>query len=123
MDQDPVQLEAKVKERDGSFTFVVPLYSLLLGLLLGFVGMLVAEWSNPATLGPMGLADKLLNSAFHSVTPRSGGYATFDVSLLSLPMIMVYLLLMWIGGSPGSTAGRTMTTLARSSPGPCASGR
>jgi Trk-type K+ transport system membrane component len=47
-----------------------------------------------------------------SVTPRTSGFNTVDVALLSLPMLMIYLLLMWIGASPGSTGGGIKTTVA-----------
>jgi diguanylate cyclase (GGDEF)-like protein/PAS domain S-box-containing protein len=43
VDQDPVQLEAKEREREGSFSFVVPLYSLLLGLLGLTLGKLATD--------------------------------------------------------------------------------
>src|SRR5690606_2878729 len=55
---------------------------------------------------------KFVTSLFAAVTPRSGGYTTFDMSLLSLPMIMIYLMLMWIGSSPGSMGGGIRTTTA-----------
>jgi trk system potassium uptake protein len=55
---------------------------------------------------------KLVTSLFASVTPRTAGFNTVDLSLLSLPMVMIYLLLMWIGASPGSTGGGIKTTVA-----------
>src|SRR5688500_1699072 len=82
--------------------------AILLGA--GFVGMLVAEWSNPATLGPMGLADKLLNSAFHSVTPRSGGLNTLDVGQFRIETLAVNYVLMFIGGGSAGTAGGIKVT-------------
>ncbi len=54
---------------------------------------------------------KIATSMFGSVTPRTAGFNTVDLTMLSLPTIMVYLLLMWIGASPGSTGGGIKTTV------------
>jgi trk system potassium uptake protein len=59
---------------------------------------------HPSNLG------KLVTSIFGSVTPRTAGFNTIDMTTLSLPTIMIYLLLMWIGASPGSTGGGIKTT-------------
>jgi potassium uptake TrkH family protein len=82
--------------------------AILLGA--GFLGVLVAEWTNPATLGPMGLADKLLNSAFHSVTPRSGGLNTVDVGEFRVETLAINYVLMFIGGGSAGTAGGIKVT-------------
>lgn len=58
------------------------------------------------------LLGKLVTSFFGSVTPRTAGFNTVDYSALSLPMTVIYLLLMWIGASPGSTGGGIKTTTA-----------
>jgi trk system potassium uptake protein TrkH len=79
-------------------------------LAAGFVAMLAAEWTNPATLGPLGLGDKLLNSAFHSVTPRSGGLTTLDVGAFRMETLAVNYVLMFIGGGSAGTAGGIKVT-------------
>lgn len=56
------------------------------------------------------LAGKLVTSFFGSVVPRSGGFNTVNMHALTLPTIMIYLLLMWIGASPSSTGGGIKTT-------------
>lgn len=55
---------------------------------------------------------KLVTSFFGSVTPRTAGFNTVDLTQLTLPTIMIYLLLMWIGASPSSTGGGIKTTTA-----------
>ncbi len=55
---------------------------------------------------------KLVTSLFGSVTPRTAGFNTVNLSSLTLPTIMIYLLLMWIGASPSSTGGGIKTTTA-----------
>lgn len=79
-------------------------------LVAGFVGFLVAEWTNPATLGPMNAGDKLLNSAFHSVTPRSGGLNTLDVGQFRIETLAINYVLMFIGGGSAGTAGGIKVT-------------
>ena len=82
--------------------------ALLLGL--GFMGYLAMEWSNPATLGSQGLGTKVLGSGFASVMPRSGGFATLDVSQMTAESRLLTNLLMFIGGGSGSTAGGIRVT-------------
>jgi len=79
-------------------------------LIAGFVAVLAAEWSNPATLGPMGVGDKLLNATFHSVTPRSAGFNTLDTGALTMETLAVNYVLMFIGGGSAGTAGGIKVT-------------
>ena len=58
----------------------------------------------------MSFKDKLLTSAFSSVTPRTAGFNTVDTAALSDAGKAATMLLMFIGGSPGSTAGGIKTT-------------
>ena len=80
-------------------------------LVIGFVAFLVFEQNDTLRDHPTWYG-RLATSFFAAVTPRSGGFNTFDMSLISLPMVMVYLLLMWIGASPGPTGGGIRTTTA-----------
>lgn len=85
----------------------------LLTSLCLFVGgsllFLLLEWNNPDTLGPMGWGYKLLNAAFQSVSLRTAGFSTVDQGLLTEGGKAVSILLMFIGGSSGSTAGGVKT--------------
>ncbi len=54
--------------------------------------------------------DRLLASWFQAVTPRTAGFNTIQQTDLSESGILVTILLMLIGGSPGSTAGGFKTT-------------
>lgn len=49
-------------------------------------------------------------SVFQTVTPRTAGFNTVDLTMLSEPTIFLMVLLMVTGGSPGSTAGGYKTT-------------
>ncbi len=54
--------------------------------------------------------ERIWLSLFQSVTPRTAGFNTADMTLLSETGLAVVILLMLIGGSPGSTAGGMKTT-------------
>lgn len=55
-------------------------------------------------------AQRILASIFQAVTPRTAGFNTTDLTLLSGVGRMLLIILMLIGGSPGSTAGGMKTT-------------
>lgn len=56
------------------------------------------------------LRERLLLSLFQAVTPRTAGYNTADLTAISEPGQAIMIILMLIGGSPGSTAGGMKTT-------------
>lgn len=60
------------------------------------------------TQAPMG--ERVLLSFFQAVTPRTAGFNTADLTALSETGQFVIIILMLIGGSPGSTAGGMKTT-------------
>ena len=74
-------------------------------LLIGFAAHLAMEWTNPDTLGPMGVGTKLLNAAFHSVMPRTAGFNSLDVGAFRGETLVVNYALMFIGGGSAGTAG------------------
>jgi trk system potassium uptake protein len=53
---------------------------------------------------------KFVTVIFGAVTPRTAGFNTVDMSALAMPTILIYLILMWIGASPGSTGGGLKTS-------------
>jgi trk system potassium uptake protein TrkH len=53
---------------------------------------------------------QVLVSIFQSITPRTAGFNTVDIGQLTNATILLLLVLMFIGGSPGSTAGGIKTT-------------
>lgn len=53
---------------------------------------------------------QLLESFFNSVSARTAGFATVDIGLVSSPSLLIFIFLMFIGGSPGSCAGGIKTT-------------
>src|SRR5699024_4433166 len=90
-------------------TLEVTIFLLLLGMIL----MVIFEWNNPDTLGPMHTGDKLHNALFASSMTRSVGFSSFDVTDQTEQSLLVTNVLMFIGGGSGSTAGGIkVTTLA-----------
>lgn len=71
---------------------------------------LIAEWDNPATLGPMDLGGKLMNAFFSGVTCRTAGYNSISVSDMSDFSKLGSCIFMFIGASPASTGGGIKTT-------------
>lgn len=58
----------------------------------------------------MEIPERVLASFFQSITPRTAGFNTVDLTLISEVGQMLIIILMVIGGSPGSTAGGMKTT-------------
>lgn len=67
------------------------------------------EFSRPEW-GELSVGERLLRSFFQSVTPRTAGFNTVDLTALSEPSQVITIVLMLVGGSPGSTAGGMKTT-------------
>jgi potassium uptake TrkH family protein len=79
-------------------------------LALGTVAVLALEWGNPRTLGPLGVAAKVLSAFFHSVSPRTAGFNTIDYADVHPATLAVTDALMFIGGGSASTAGGIKVT-------------
>ena len=56
------------------------------------------------------IKQRILSSLFQSVTTRTAGFNTVDLTAMKEPSIAIMIVLMIIGGSPGSTAGGMKTT-------------
>ena len=87
----------------------VVLLTTLVLCAFGTLAVLGLEWTNPKTLGELPLQGKLLMGFFQGVTPRTAGFNTVDYTLLREPTLLLTMLLMFIGGSPASTAGGIKT--------------
>ena len=94
------------------YTKLVLLMTLAL-LAIGWAGICLLEWNNPGTLGGMTVGEKLLNGFFQSATLRTAGFAAVDQAKLTESGKAFSCVLMFIGGSSGSTAGgiKTVTFL------------
>ena len=81
-------------------------------LVSGFIFFMALEYSNAKTLQPLSFKGKVLASMFQSATPRTAGFNTLSLPDLTNASKLVTLVFMFIGGSPGSTAGGIKTTTA-----------
>lgn len=63
-----------------------------------------------STFSGMSFGDKIITSLFCAVTPRTAGFNTIDTAALSPASKLLTMIFMFIGGSPGSTAGGIKTT-------------
>lgn len=79
-------------------------------IVVGAGGFFLFEGEN--ILRGRGWGEKLLVSLFQSVTPRTAGFNTVPYADLTNSTLMMTMLLMFIGGSPGSAAGGIKTSTA-----------
>ena len=81
------------------------------GMLIigGFLLILLIEWNNPDTLGNMPWWKKGLAAMFQSVTLRTAGFFTIPQDAFQDASSLIFLILMFIGGSPSGTAGGVKT--------------
>ena len=80
-------------------------------ILVGTIGIAGLEWHNPATFHSLTVGERVMTSYFHAVS-RTAGFSTIDLSNMRDATLYFLLLLMGIGGSPGSMAGGIKTTTA-----------
>jgi trk system potassium uptake protein TrkH len=74
----------------------------------GWVLLGLSEWSGE--LGALPVGHRIVNALFLSITPRTAGFNTIDYGAATDSTNFLTVLLMFVGGSPGSTAGGIKTT-------------
>lgn len=82
----------------------------LILLIGGTVCIFLMERNNPATLGNLSTGEKWMAAFIHSTSTRTAGFATVSQSGLYTQSKFLSCILMFIGGSPGGTAGGVKTT-------------
>ena len=86
----------------------VAVYTSAALLMFGTVTFFLLEYFN--TLSYLNFAEALVTAFFQSVTTRSAGFHTVDMSAISVPALLIMMILMFIGASPGSMGGGIKTT-------------
>lgn len=76
--------------------------------IFGLVGFFISEYNS--TMEGLSFGNRFLASYFQSVTCRTAGFNTISQSSLSFSSILLSVILMFIGASPGSTGGGIKTT-------------
>lgn len=77
-------------------------------VLLFFVGLITFvwfEWTNPGTLGPLGVGEKAVGGLAGTVFPRTSGFNSVDYGLIRPETMTINYVLMFIGGGSAGTAG------------------
>jgi len=86
----------------------IALLSTVVLLISGTFLFMAFEWNG--VLEGLSIPEKILNSWFQSVTLRTAGFNSVPLESISNPAFMVMSAFMFIGGSPGGTAGGIKTT-------------
>lgn len=81
-------------------------------IVVGTILMFIFEHNNSATMANMNLKDKILSSLFAAVTPRTAGFNSISTSDMTMAGKFLTILLMFVGGASGSTAGGIKITTA-----------
>lgn len=85
------------------------LYTTLILLIGGFGFLFLSEYNN-TLLQHDTLFGKITAASFSAVSPRTAGFDAIDYSKMTVPSLLLVIFLMWIGGSPASTAGGIKTS-------------
>ncbi len=79
-------------------------------IAISFILFFVMESPNPNTMKTLSLKGKVLASLFQAVSPRTAGFNTIDLTGMKDSSKLLTIILMFIGGSPASTAGGIKTS-------------
>ncbi len=82
----------------------------LILIFAGTVLVFLGEFDNAKSIANMNIWDKFQVSFFQSVTTRTAGFATVDLTKFRESTLFVMIILMFIGASPASTGGGIKTT-------------
>jgi trk system potassium uptake protein TrkH len=74
-------------------------------ITLGTAALLFTERANPDTLGNMSFGPRVLNAFFMGVSPRTAGFDSVGLKVMTENGLFVISALMFVGGAAGSTAG------------------
>ena len=105
-----VEFRRRVRPKQWSLHTRITLLATAFLLVIGPLTVLVVEWTNPATLGSMGVWEKLQAAWFQGVTPRTAGFNTIDIGAQREPTLNIMTALMFIGAGPASTSGGIKVT-------------
>ncbi|MEY4019314.1 MAG: hypothetical protein RLZZ590_614, partial [Actinomycetota bacterium] len=83
----------------------IVLWGSLVLLVGGTLAIAFLEWNNSKTIGPMSFSEKILNSTFAAVMPRTAGFNAVDITAMHPSTWMVTDILMFVGGASVSTSG------------------
>ena len=88
----------------------IVLFTTTLLIILGAISFFLLEFKNSKSIGNLPTGVKILSSFFQSITPRTAGFNTINISVLNEATLVILIILMFIGASPGGTGGGIKTT-------------
>lgn len=81
----------------------------LILIIVGAILIFIFEYTNIKTLAGLDWSGKISGSLFQSITSRTAGFNTLDISQLRVGTWFIMIILMFIGASPSSTGGGIKT--------------
>lgn len=100
---------AKFKHSLTLHTKVVIVVTLLLIFIPALI-ILLLEYNNSATMGNFNIFEKMMTATFESIALRTAGFSSINYGGLHPATDLLMMAVMFIGGSPGGTAGGIKTT-------------
>ncbi|MGR3294847.1 MAG: TrkH family potassium uptake protein [Candidatus Bathyanammoxibius sp.] len=97
-------------EREASITLHTQLVLFTTVILIAVGALLFYLFERDHSIAGLGLLEQVKVCYFQSVTARTCGFHTVDVVRYAPPTLFLFMILMFIGGSPGGTAGGIKTT-------------
>lgn len=86
----------------------IAIYSSIALIGVGAIGFFLIERNG--TLESLNFGERVITSVFQSVTSRTAGFNTVDIGQLAVPTLIMFIFLMFIGASSGSTGGGIKTS-------------
>lgn len=87
----------------------ISLYFTIGLLFLGAMVFMIFEWNN-STMAGKGMLDRVVTSMFQSMTTRNAGFNVVHTEDMTMPVMIIFLFLMFIGASSGSAGGGIRTS-------------
>ncbi|MBN3876037.1 MULTISPECIES: TrkH family potassium uptake protein [unclassified Nostoc] len=107
------RIHKKIQTQVFTLDFKVATSTTIILLFIGIIAFFCIEIRNPETFGSLNFRDQILVAWFQSVTPRTAGFNTIDISKMTTAGLFITIALMFIGASPGGTGGGMKTTTLR----------
>ncbi len=107
-------LQGKLKWRKlrHSLSFHTKIVLSVTAFLILVPGLLIMalEYNNPSTMQDFNIFEKLMSAMFESIALRTAGFTSINYAGLEPATSLLMMIVMFIGGSPGGTAGGIKTT-------------
>lgn len=100
----------RIQNKERRLTAHTKMVLAVTGLLIAFGTLFIYFMERNHVLGGLPEGGKWLASLFQAVTPRTAGFNTVNIGAMYFPTMLLLMVLMFIGASPGGTGGGIKTT-------------